>query len=94
MQWRSRCLVFSGRPRAAWELFTEAQASGQAAAAGEAGYALLLQLANDCYRVGAFYTAVKVCMCVGGGARVGEGSQARRTRSSTTNTRVAAVAGV
>lgn len=59
MQWRARCLALSGRPRAAWELFTSAQASGKAAAAGEDGYTLLLGIANDCYRMGAFYYAAK-----------------------------------
>lgn len=58
--WRARCLVLSGRPQAAWELHSAAQAAGQAAAVAEAGYALLQQIADDCYRMGAFYYAVKV----------------------------------
>jgi len=53
--------VLSGQPRAAWELYAAAQATGQAAAVGEAGYALLQMIADDCYRMGAFYYAVKVC---------------------------------
>jgi hypothetical protein len=52
--------VLSGRPQAAWELHAAAQAAGQAAAVGEAGYTLLQQIADDCYRMGAFYYAVKV----------------------------------
>lgn len=65
LQWRSRCLVLSGRSRQAWELYAAAQAAGQAAATGEAGFALLHQIADDCYRMGSFYYAVKVChtMC-------------------------------
>lgn len=55
--------MLSGRPRQAWELYAAAQAAGQPAATGEAGYALLHQIADDCYRMGAFYYAAKVFVC-------------------------------
>lgn len=60
LRWRARCLVLSGQPQAAWELHAAAQAAGHSAAVGEAGCALLQQIADDCYRMGAFYYAVKV----------------------------------
>jgi intraflagellar transport protein 56 len=60
LKWRARCLVLSGRARAAWELYAAAQAAGQAAAVGEAGYALLHLIGDDCYRMGSFYYAAKV----------------------------------
>lgn len=56
----SRCLILSGRAAAAWQLYTAAQDTGGAAARGEDGYALLQLIANDCYRMGAFYYAIKV----------------------------------
>lgn len=71
LKWRARCLVLSGRARAAWELYTAAQAAGQAAAVGEAGYALLYLIGDDCYRMGAFYYAAKVSGVAHLGLRIG-----------------------
>jgi intraflagellar transport protein 56 len=60
VSWLARCLIMSGRAAAAWQLYQAAQDTGSPAAAGEEGYSLLQLIANDCYKMGAFYYALKV----------------------------------
>ncbi|WIA21525.1 hypothetical protein OEZ85_000725 [Tetradesmus obliquus] len=59
VSWLARCLIMSGKAAAAWQLYQTAQDTGSPAAAGEEGYALLQLIANDCYKMGAFYYAIK-----------------------------------
>ncbi|WIA41956.1 hypothetical protein OEZ86_009260 [Tetradesmus obliquus] len=59
VSWLARCLIMSGKAAAAWQLYQTAQETGSPAAAGEEGYALLQLIANDCYKMGAFYYAIK-----------------------------------
>eukprot|EP00775_Hariotina_reticulata_P003826 gene3826-4084_t len=54
--WMARCLIMSCKPGAAWELYQTWQ---QAATGREEGYTLLQRIANDFYRMGAFYHAAK-----------------------------------
>lgn len=55
-----RCLILSGRSAAAWQLYITAQETGGPAGQGEAGYLLLQLIANESYRMGAFFYALKV----------------------------------
>lgn len=52
MAWLSRCYVMTGNPKAAWELYHQMESTQEA-------YQLLLQIANDCYRMGHFLHAAK-----------------------------------
>jgi hypothetical protein len=60
VSWLARCLIMSGKAAAAWLLYQVAQDTGSPAAAGEEGYSQLQLIANDCYKMGAFYYALKV----------------------------------
>eukprot|EP00882_Tetradesmus_deserticola_P016201 GHRQ01017284.1.p1 GENE.GHRQ01017284.1~~GHRQ01017284.1.p1 ORF type:complete len:145 (+),score=66.89 GHRQ01017284.1:707-1141(+) len=60
VSWLARCLIMSGKAAAAWQLYQAAQDTGSPAAAGEEGYGVLQLIANDCYKMGAFYYALKV----------------------------------
>lgn len=84
VSWLARCLIMSGKAAAAWQLYQTAQDTGSPAAAGEEGYALLQLIANDCYKMGAFYYAIKVswrycehaCECLHGAACMAASSAA------------------
>lgn len=67
VSWLARCCIMTGKPAAAWQLYQAAQEAGGPAATGEDGYSLLQLIANDCYRMGTFYHAIKVgaaCSCL------------------------------
>eukprot|EP00879_Flechtneria_rotunda_P009429 GHRR01009871.1.p1 GENE.GHRR01009871.1~~GHRR01009871.1.p1 ORF type:complete len:458 (+),score=143.98 GHRR01009871.1:1-1374(+) len=59
VSWLVRCYIMTGRAAAAWQLYQDMQEAGGHAAGGEEAYALLQVIANDCYRQGAFYYALK-----------------------------------
>ena len=52
VSWMARCAIMNGRPRTAWELYLRMDTSPDSVS-------LLLLIANDCYRVGAWYWAAK-----------------------------------
>jgi intraflagellar transport protein 56 len=54
LSWMARCYIMNGRARLAWELYLRMETS-------EASYQLLQLIANDCYKMGAFFYAAKVC---------------------------------
>jgi hypothetical protein len=53
ISWLARCYIATGRPRLAWQQYLALDGSEEA-------YQLLLLIANDCYRLGQFYYALKV----------------------------------
>jgi intraflagellar transport protein 56 len=52
LSWLCRCFIMNGRPRQAWEQYLRMDTSPDS-------LSLLNLIANDCYRTGAFYFAVK-----------------------------------
>jgi len=52
VSWMARCLVMTGDPQGAWDLYRESESTQEA-------YQLLVQVANDCYRMGHFLVAAR-----------------------------------
>ena len=50
--WLARCLVMNGKARQAWELYLKMESSQES-------FSILQLIANDCYKVGAFYFSAK-----------------------------------
>nr|A8JA42.1 RecName: Full=Intraflagellar transport protein 56; AltName: Full=Abnormal dye filling protein 13; AltName: Full=Tetratricopeptide repeat protein 26 homolog; Short=TPR repeat protein 26 homolog [Chlamydomonas reinhardtii]8BD7_E Chain E, Intraflagellar transport protein 56 [Chlamydomonas reinhardtii]8BD7_O Chain O, Intraflagellar transport protein 56 [Chlamydomonas reinhardtii] len=50
--WLARCYIMNGKARLAWERYLQLETNDES-------YQLLLLIANDCYKMGAFYFACK-----------------------------------
>jgi len=50
--WLARCFIMNGKPRDAWDLYLKIESS-------QDSFAILVLIANDCYRVGHFYYSAK-----------------------------------
>lgn len=52
LSWLARCLIMNGKPRDAWELYLKMESNTDS-------FAMLVLIANDCYKVGSFYYSAK-----------------------------------
>jgi intraflagellar transport protein 56 len=52
ISWLARCFIMTGQPQKAWELYLKMESDGDT-------FNFLQLVANDCYKVGAFYYAAK-----------------------------------
>jgi intraflagellar transport protein 56 len=52
LSWLARCFIMNGKARDAWELYLKMESNTDS-------FAMLVLIANDCYKVGAFYYAAK-----------------------------------
>ena len=52
ISWLARCHIMTGTPKAAWELYLKMDSNNDS-------FSLLQLIANDCYKVGAFFYAAK-----------------------------------
>lgn len=52
LSWLARCFIMNGKARDAWEIYPKLEQGGES-------FNMLLLIANDCYRTGAFYYAAK-----------------------------------
>ena len=52
LSWLARCYMMNGKARDAWELYLKMESNTDS-------FAMLVLIANDCYKVGAFYYAAK-----------------------------------
>lgn len=55
LSWLARCYIMNNKARLAWELYLRMET-------GDDSYQLLQLIANDCYKMGAFFYAAKVGM--------------------------------
>lgn len=55
LAWLTRCYIMNGKARLAWELYLRLET------ASDESYSLLQLIAADCYKMGAFFYAAKVC---------------------------------
>jgi hypothetical protein len=52
LSWLARCYMMNGKARDAWELYLKMESNTDS-------FAMLVLIANDCYKVGSFYYAAK-----------------------------------
>jgi len=52
LSWLARCFIMNGKARDAWELYLKMESNTDS-------FAMLVLIANDCYKVGAFYYSAK-----------------------------------
>jgi intraflagellar transport protein 56 len=52
LSWLARCYIMNGKPRDAWELYLKMESNTDS-------FAMLVLIANDCYKVGSFYYSAK-----------------------------------
>lgn len=52
LSWLARCCIMNNKPRDAWELYLKMESNTDS-------FAMLVLIANDCYKVGSFYYSAK-----------------------------------